>query len=383
MIAPAAAVAYGAHDTGSARIVDHGRIPSMSASEFGRPRGDFGIDMLTTQLDGMFDGKPRRAQLDVYQIVATLPAPQVHNRDPSCALLANLPHAQPRQALDLLRRIPIRSGTPPHAAAGPFELEAALQLIRVLLELGEMDTAQTTLETLRNNYVSDWRISWYTGIAALLCAEYRRAYRQLDIVRVMLPGEYAPSLAMAVTAEMLANSPGAHPDIDDWQDAAIDHYRHAWHLNRGIASAAFGLARRLAAHGDFAAAVAVLDGLPAVSHHRDTAGLSGCLLQVSGPVTELTETDLRVAAGRLASLSGAPRYLPTRIVLLWATLVWLRAGGCLQSPETSILGTPNTEAGLRGGIEAGLRTLARITTDPAHRIRLVDLANEVRPRTWF
>ncbi|MGF6882546.1 hypothetical protein ABIA39_001488 [Nocardia sp. GAS34] len=382
MTAAAAAIAYGADDPAAERIVDHGRIPSMRSSEFGPARGDFGVEEMIARLDGMFDGRPRHCRLDIYQVVATLPAPEVHGGDASSALLANLPHTQPRQALDLLRRIPIRTERP-RGPAGSFELEAALQMIRVLLELGETSTAHTRLEALRNAYLGDWRISWYTAVAALLCAEYRRAYRQFDIVRVMLPHEYAPSLAMAVTAEMLLNSQGAPQDIDDWRHASIDHYRHAWGMNRTAASAAFGLARRLAAHGDFAGAVAVLDELPAACEHRDTAGLAGCILQVSAPVTELSETDLRIAAGRLAGLSKASRYLPTRIVLLWTTLVWLRAGGSLRSPETSILGTPNTEAGLRCGLEAGLRTLARNTTCPEHRIRLVDLANQVRPRTWF
>ncbi|WP_169816096.1 tetratricopeptide repeat protein [Nocardia miyunensis] len=362
-----------------AKIVaqEHGR--GESAGEFGSPRGEFGIDMAVGQLDGMVDGKSRRTRLDAHQIVATLPAPRVRGQDPSCALLANLPHTQPRHTLELLRRITVRS----QVATNNFEVEVSLQAIRALLELGHADMAQGMLDALRSTCIGDWRIAWFTGIAALVQADYRRAYRQFDIVRVMLPDEPTPSLAMAATAELLLLSRGARADAAHWRRAAIDNYGRAWRPHREIASAAFGLARMLTADGDVRSAVAVLDELPVGSPHRDTAGLTGCLLHVGGPAAELTETDLRVAAGRLASLSDSRRYLPTRLILLWTALVWLESGGRLRNPETSIFGTPNTVAGLRHGVEAGLRQLARVTTDAGHRIRLVDLANGVRPRTWF
>src|SRR5882757_9448347 len=61
------------------------------------------------------------ASLDGYQVVAALPVPQVGSQDPSCALLANLQHTQPRQALDLLQRIPDRAWTAPTGAPGSFE----------------------------------------------------------------------------------------------------------------------------------------------------------------------------------------------------------------------------------------------------------------------
>ncbi|MQY17745.1 tetratricopeptide repeat protein [Nocardia macrotermitis] len=354
-------------------------LPGAHVSEFTSPRGEFGIGMAVAELDGMIDGKPHEPSLDVRRIIATLPAPRVCGEDPGCALLANLPHTQPRSTLELLRRIGIRS----RAGTSRFEVEASLQAIRALLELGHEEMAEGMLDALRSSCVGDWRIAWFTGVAALVRGDHRRAYRQFDIVRVMLPDEPTPNLAMAVTAELLLLAAATRAEAADWRHAAIGHYRVTWRSNHEMISAAFGLARILTADGDVRAAVAVLDELPAGSPHRDTAGLTGCLLHIGGPVTELTETDLRIAAGRLANLSGARRYLPTRLILLWTTLVWLESGGRLRNPESSIFGTPNTETGLRRGIESGLRELARTTPDPDHRIRLVDLANQVRPRTWF
>ena len=43
--------------------------------------------------------------------------------------------------------------------------------------------------------------------------------------------------------------------------------------------------------------------------------------------------------------------------------------------------TELTERSLREGLEQTWRTLARLTDDQAERIRLVDLANQVRPRS--
>jgi serine/threonine-protein kinase PknG len=49
-----------------------------------------------------------------------------------------------------------------------------------------------------------------------------------------------------------------------------------------------------------------------------------------------------------------------------------------------LLGYPFTEYGLRIGTEQSLRELARETrSNRTHRFQLVDLANYVRPATWF
>jgi serine/threonine-protein kinase PknG len=54
-----------------------------------------------------------------------------------------------------------------------------------------------------------------------------------------------------------------------------------------------------------------------------------------------------------------------------------------QAGPSPILGFPFTDHGLRLGVEASLRSLARVATSQAHRYALIDLANEVRPLTTF
>jgi serine/threonine-protein kinase PknG len=41
------------------------------------------------------------------------------------------------------------------------------------------------------------------------------------------------------------------------------------------------------------------------------------------------------------------------------------------------------ERALRGGLEKSYRALARLAPDEERRLDLVDVANEVRPRTWW
>jgi serine/threonine-protein kinase PknG len=58
----------------------------------------------------------------------------------------------------------------------------------------------------------------------------------------------------------------------------------------------------------------------------------------------------------------------------------------LENHEAStnhILGYPFTRHGLRLGVEASLRALARVAPTQAHRYTLVDMANRVRPTSTF
>ncbi|WP_280469907.1 tetratricopeptide repeat protein, partial [Nocardia brasiliensis] len=59
-----------------------------------------------------------------------------------------------------------------------------------------------------------------------------------------------------------------------------------------------------------------------------------------------------------------------------------QAGG-QPEPRTTILGCPFTEAGLRGGLESALRAVARTTPSRLHRYALIDLANDIRPRSLW
>ncbi|WP_245717067.1 serine/threonine-protein kinase [Nocardia mikamii] len=370
--------------TGVLRMVlatDTDREHPQASVEFGSMRGDFGIETLIGQTDGIVDGRHRMPTLEARAVVAALPVPLMDSTDPSAELMSTLLHGDPRHALDTLRRIRDRIASGVLADTGSFELEGALTAVRAHLDLGEVEPARALLRELMIDYDADWRLTWYRGIADLLDGAFEHAYTQFDTVHAMLPGEIAPALALAATAELVLQHLELPADPDRWHRAAVDFYRTVWRTNHGVVSAAFGLARRLAADGELLDAVAVLDRVPVTSRHYALAHMTGGLLLVSRPVAEVTEEDLAAAAHRLEALPEEPRVLQLQVVVVGAALEWLRAGGQPRRPDATLLGFALTESGLQLGLETSLRALARTAPGRLHRYRLVDLANQVRPRT--
>lgn len=360
--------------------VDSGREHPQASVEFGSLRGDFGIDTLIGQTDGMVDGGHRSLGLDAAAVVATLPIPLIDADDPSVQLLSPLLHGDARQTLDSLRQTSERIAAGTIDAPETFEVEGALAAVRAHLDLGELGPALALLDALRPRTVSDWRIEWFSGVTDLLDGHYESAYLHFDEVHTMLPGELAPALALAATAELVLQTLTDPGESERWHTAAEEFYRLVWQTNHAVVSAAFGLARRLAADGALLQAVQVLDEVPVTSRHHGTARMTGSLLLVSRPHREITEIDLREAASRL-ELADEPRALQMQVVVVGAALEWLKSRMRPASADATLLGYPLTVAGLRSGLESRLRALARTAPGRLHRYRLVDLANSVRPHT--
>lgn len=362
---------------------DTGREHPQVSVEFGSLRSDFGTDTLIGQTDGMVDGGHRMPSVAAGQVVAALPIPLIDADDPSEDLLSTLLHGDPRHSLDALLRTRERIAAGTIDMPETFELEGTLAAVRAHLDLGEVAPARERLAELRSRYETDWRLEWYAGIADLLDEQYERAYLHFDEVHTMLPGEIAPALALAATAELVLQHLELPGEANRWHRAAVEYYRLVWQTNHEVVSAAFGLARRLAADGKPLEAVAVLDQVPMASRHYGIARMTGSLLLVSRPVAEITEADIIEAASRLSTLLREPRALQMQVVVVGAALEWLRARRRPAAQDTTILGFPLTEWGLRGGLETCLRALARTAPDRLHRYRLVDLANSVRPHTLW
>jgi serine/threonine-protein kinase PknG len=75
-----------------------------------------------------------------------------------------------------------------------------------------------------------------------------------------------------------------------------------------------------------------------------------------------------------------PRVLQIRALVLGTAMDWMSGN---TASTNHILGFPFTQHGLRLGVEASLRSLARVATSQAHRYALVDMANNVRPTSTF
>ena len=217
---------------------------------------------------------------------------------------------------------------------------------------------------------------------------------------------------------------------------AMRLYGLVWATNQSTVSSAFGLARQLRAEGMVDSAVAALDRLPQASRHNRLARLTSILLLISD-ANSLTESRIRRAARRLETLpTNEPRLPQVRIAVLSAGLNWLRGASDGPDGVAGIAGVGTgdagvgagsagadsgrgsrkskgkrkrsavnranggsqvkrkaaaaplfdmqfTERGLRTGLEASLRQLARQAPFARHRYDLVDMANQIRPRTWF
>ncbi len=344
--------------------------PSLSTA-FSPQRTSFGTDEAVAQTDTFADGVARPQHMTARQVAHALPVPLVDPADPSAPLIAGAVHTEPHQTLDSLRHARERADV-------SAELELTLAEVKAYLDLSDHAAMDTRLRRLATE---SWKVSWYQGLSALLRGQYEDAFSSFDAVLRALPGEIAPKLALAATAELILQEWDSE-DPQQWCHYAERFYRTVWRTDHGVVSAAFGLARQLTRNGNRADAVAVLDEVPATSRHFTVARMTGVLILLQDrPIDDITEADLRSAARRVAQLPADEGRAPqVKAVVLGRALEWLATGNT-PGPQP-ILDVPFQEIGLRLGLEAVLRTLARGAPGRAHRYALVDLANAVRPRTW-
>jgi serine/threonine-protein kinase PknG len=317
---------------------------------------------------------------DWVEVVSCLPVPQVDTDDPAADLVGGLAAAvgpTPRDLLETLRAAPSTSQ------------EAKLWRVRALLELGELNQAGHELAAAaaldaQGQVVPDrpydWRISWCRGLLALAARRPRDARIAFDHVYDVVPGELAPKLALAVSAEHCGD-----------YFAAARLYELVWRTDRSYVSAAFGLARTYLAQGDRSGALEVLESVPDRSSHFLAAQLAVVAARTEWtPPERLTERDLLEAGARVERLNlDAERRARLAAQVLRAAVAWVAAGrpGQRQPGQAQtqapvrVLGCELTERGLRFGLESCYRSLARQAGTVTERVELVDLANAVRPAT--
>jgi len=350
-----------AKDTGTPR-------PGLS-TVFSPTRATFGIDLLVAHTDVYRDGQVHSEKLTAQEIVRALPVPLVDPTDVGATVLSASVLSQPVQTLDQLRAA--RHGRYESEGIDLSEsVELPLMEVRALLDLGDVAKATRKLDDLAARVGWNWRLTWFRAVAEMLTGNYESATKHFTEVLDTLPGELAPKLALAATAE-LAGSP------DDGK-----FYKTVWCTDNGIISAGFGLARAQSAAGDRDAAVRTLDAVPATSRYYTTARLTSAVTLLSGrSMNEITEKHIREAARRVEALPDTePRVLQIRALVLGTAMDWLADH---EASSNHILGFPFTQHGLQLGVEASLRALARVAPTQAHRYALVDLANSVRPTSTF
>lgn len=348
-------------DTGSPR-------PGLS-TVFSPTRSTFGIDLLVAHTDVYVDGQVHSEKLTAQEIVKALPVPLVDPADVGAAVLSASVLSQPVQTLDQLRAA--RHGALDSEGIDLSEsVELPLMEVRALLDLGDVAKATRKLDDLAARVGWRWRLVWFRAVAELLSADYESAMKHFTEVLDTQPGELAPKLALAATAELAGSA-------DEQR-----FYDTVWGTDNGVISAGFGLARANSVEGNRDAAVRTLDEVPATSRHFTTARLTSAVTLLSGrSAAEITEQQIRDAARRVEALPDTePRVLQIRALVLGTAMDWLADN---TASTNHILGFPFTEHGLQLGVEASLRSLARVAPTQSHRYALVDLANSVRPMSTF
>jgi serine/threonine-protein kinase PknG len=217
----------------------------------------------------------------------------------------------------------------------------------------------------------DWRDIWHRGLDELAAGRAGQARTAFESVCDLLPGELAPKLALAFAAEA-SRDPAT----------AARYFQLVWTVDRSYVSAAFGLARARLAAGDALAAEAAVAAVPDTSSQYPVAQIAALRARLSGgDHGAITADDLNATGDRLSRLSLDPaRKQRLTAEILKAAVGFVGAGR--PAADGQLLGCRLNARSLRFGLESSYRSLARLEPDPDRRGYLVDLANEVRPRTW-
>lgn len=330
---------------------DGHRRPAQS-TVFGLPRGTFAPGLL---LQPSGPGRP-----DPALVAAMLPRPLVNPADPAAGLLATAASTN----RDEIRRMMASTPQP--------SVELRLRMIGAHLEAGDTKAAAAGIDELSADDPDDWRLDWFRGLTALIGGELDKACSAFDAGYSALPGEVAPKLALAAAAECAGND-----------ELAQRYYTLVGLLESNVADAAFGLARVRLRAGDRAGAIVALDATPESSSWYVTAQLCAVQATLAGRnAVSVGEVELRSAAARVEKLQLDPVIEQEARTALFTAAVDL-----LSTPAAAagapFLGCRWQQRALRLALEHGLRNSARLTSDAGARIRLVDRANAVHPRSWL
>jgi serine/threonine-protein kinase PknG len=294
-----------------------------------------------------------------------LPVPLVDTADPNAAFLATVTVADPEQFLATV------------AGAPQDSPELDRRAVLVLLSAGPAASAQAAakLSELVAAWGQDWQADWLGGLLALAQGLPDAAQVAFERVRDWLPGELAPKLALGMCAEIR----------EDWS-GATRWYGLVSTTDPAYTSAAAGLGRVRAAAGDRAGAVDAFDRIPSTSAAWSAGQVAAvrALLAHNATAGAATADDLVHAAGLIDRLRLATEEAAElRVQVLSQALTSAQAGQPLPAAVLGASGRAGIadERRCRLALEGEYRVLARSAGTRSDRIRLVDMANAVRPRT--
>ncbi|HYG93056.1 MAG TPA: tetratricopeptide repeat protein [Nocardioides sp.] len=282
-----------------------------------------------------------------------LPRLREDTTDPQHGWLSTIGADDPRQRLKDLDAAPEDSA------------EVWLARAKAALELNEPGTVKGYAGNLLNEDPWEWRALWMEGLAAVQQEDWNTAKASFNAVYQQVPGELAPKLALAFACER-----GGLPEVAEGL-----YQTCAWTDATYVAPSAFGMARVRAGRGDTAGAVGALDLVPTTSRGYPESRQQRAEVLLAG-----SGQDVAVLDQAMRTIERAQLDLPTRqrfaVRILSEALPVVQAG---RAPANATIGSHSaTERGIRDGLEAALRSLARDTSDLAERVDLVNRANAVR-----
>jgi serine/threonine-protein kinase PknG len=287
----------------------------------------------------------------------SLPTPLMSADDPSAGLLATMATYSAAEVASLLQVVP--DPTP----------EVNLRLTRALIEMHRFPEIEEILTNLRLMDIWDWRVDWYRGLAALAAGDSTVANDCFTRVYAFLPGELAPKLGLACAAE----NAGDNPKAAQWYDRVS-------RTDSGFVGAAFGLGRCLETMGERERSIDAYDRVPETSSSYVDAQLAKARALIRGPNDHRPDlADIQRASDVAADLR-LPPYQRTALVAEALESALKIAPEAMDSPP-SAFGTSLVGRDVRIALERAYRELARHAGTTAERVRLVDRANAVRPRT--
>ncbi|MBO0706695.1 MAG: serine/threonine protein kinase, partial [Candidatus Dormibacteraeota bacterium] len=290
-----------------------------------------------------------------------LPRPQADSDDPAAGFLATITAADPQQLIEQLAGAPERT------------LEVELRRASGLIALGDWSAVEETLVGLEDGDQLDWRGTWYRGVADLARGRPGEANAGFTAAYHSLPGELAPKLGLAFAYELSGEPTRAAA----WYDVVS-------RTDPAFTAATFGLARCRLQAGDRPGALAAYDRVPESSSaylEAQTARIR-CLAGTGDGATGSVD-ELLTAGSMLETLPlTGPERARLQAEVLESALALVQRGEVLDDGRASLLGHRFQERDLRFGLERSYRELARWAPTTPDRIRLVDRANQVRPRTW-
>ena len=293
----------------------------------------------------------------------SLPRPRVNPVDPAASFLLGLSDDDVEQAHVQLNQAVAEKQV-------PWTHETAFMTALTAMEAGA--DPFPALKSLGTVDPWDWRIRWVEGLRAITDNRPDVAAEKFSQVWTQVPGEIAPKLAVALTAEMAGE-----------YLRAGSLYESIMATDPTYVTAAFGLARCRAAAKDRLGAVAAYQSVPASSAGFFDARIAAARAYVEPIDGANPSKDDVIAAVRVledVQLDTIER-AEISVQILDQALAGIGTGTINEDPAVSIFGDELTDEGVRRQLERTYRELGRLATDRDERIRLIDKANDVRAKS--